>query len=184
MVAVRTLPTAPAVDPARDRMPFHKKLVLLAELGYWPGLDRIYRTAGPSSPEAAAYIDEHLPKAHCAHCDAWYYDYSRRVKYCSEHCRREAAKGEPRPPRVTATPPPLTSHVVRLWRAGSKGQTRTYELRLLPSLLGGATLHCRWSITGCQGWTQRYEDVTDAEAAFRRYWDEALKRGYREEEQA
>lgn len=194
MVAARTTPLdTRTVDPARDRMPYGRKLRLLADAGHWPALDRLYRQYGAASPEVGAFIDDHLPKAYCGHCGEPYYDHSRRVKYCSDRCRRLASYGRsPLPPVSVALPAPVQlalperTSPVRRFRRGrtTMNQGRLYEIQVIPRLLGGAALIRRWGARGraVQQWIDQFEDVDTAERARERYCADVLKRGYVEEE--
>ena len=189
MVAIplETLPPL-RVQPAHDRSSMQRKVTWLAEHGYWRALEAIKQAHGWDSQEVRAWMDAHLPVAWCARCGACYYDFSRRAKYCSDRCRRNAAAhreyhGIPALPPV---PEGLTSYFVRLVRYGP-GLTRTYELRLLPTLTGEADLASSWTRVafdhrpGFQHWTWHFTDVASAEAAFIRRRDDAIRRGYREE---
>lgn len=168
------------VEPKHDRSSTQRKVRWLAEHGFWRGLEAVKNAHGWHSQTVLAWMDSYLPVTWCHHCGNAYYGFSKRLKYCSDRCRRNAAAHREYHHEILPAVPVehLTRYAIRLVRA-----TGTYQLALLPELLGEATLTLRWRHhhSGEQQRTQRYPDLASAAAAFVRYRDAAIGRGYREE---
>lgn len=150
-------PSAPAKTGA-DRLPFQKKVNLLSDRGLWPKLEALAKQHGWNSEEMRSFIDANLPKAPCPICNTEFYVYSRRVKYCSDRCRRVAAAGNERlrdtapaepPARVANAEPPKSQKngdlCVRLERTGDDPlDQRFYILMVVQDLFGAVALVRRW----------------------------------------
>lgn len=179
-----------------DRLPFQKKVNLLSDRGLWPQLETLAKQHGWHSEEMRSFIDANLPKAPCPICETEFYVYSRRVKYCSDRCRRVAAAGTER--TRAAFPPATPTKVegaekttfqpsgdlcVRLERAGDDPMDhRFYILMVVQDLFGSVALVRRWgrderersqqSVTSFLSLDQALEQLERHKAV-------CLKRGYR-----
>lgn len=145
--------------PGADRLPFQKKVNLLSDRGLWPQLEALAKQHGWHSEHMRAFIDANLPKAPCPMCSTEFYVYSRRVKYCSDRCRRVAAAGNERS-RDGATLPAAVVRTeaaekqkgqnngdlcVRLERLGDDPlDRRFYILMVVQDLFGAVALVRRW----------------------------------------
>lgn len=186
-----------SAEPARtaspltnDRLPMHKRVTLLSERGYWPQIESLAKRHGWGSTEVVTFIDAHLPKADCPICGTPFYDYSRRVKYCSDKCRRKAAAllehghESPAKKRVApATPKPVLGpddQCVRLEREAA-GRRIGYVLLVTCDLFGVVALTRRWGKVGTHRWrqvTRQYATLEDALAAMYVCQERQLQRGY------
>ena len=180
----------PAPQPGTDRLPFQKKINLLADRGHWPQMEALAKRHGWQSEELRAFIDANLEKAPCPICGTPFYVYSRRVKYCSDRCRRAAAAGNERGERPAAAakaekPRQQASGdlFVRLERSGGNpSERRFYVLMVVQDLFGSVALVRRWGrdehersqqvITNFQALDQALEQLD-------RYKEACLKRKYR-----
>jgi predicted DNA-binding WGR domain protein len=157
----RAVEAAPPSAPAKagaDRLPFQKKVNLLADRGLWPQLEALAKHHGWHSAEMRSFIDANLPKAPCPICATEFYVYSRRVKYCSDRCRRIAAAGNERlrdaapagplvlPASVEPAKPQKNGDLcVRLERTGDDPlDRRFYILMVVQDLFGAVALVRRW----------------------------------------
>lgn len=153
-----TATSAPS-KPGADRLPFQKKVNLLSDRGLWPQLEALAKQHGWHSDQMRAFIDANLPKAPCPICSTEFYVYSRRVKYCSDRCRRVAAAGTERmrndvavtvaPTRVAPDEKPKVQSngdlCVRLERTGDDPlDRRFYILMVVQDLFGAVALVRRW----------------------------------------
>jgi predicted DNA-binding WGR domain protein len=153
--AATTVPS----KPGTDRLPFQKKINLLSDRGLWPQLEALAKQHGWHSDQMRSFIDANLPKAPCPICRTEFYVYSRRVKYCSDRCRRVAAAGNERtrtdvalaiaPTRVAPDERPKAQRngdlCVRLERTGDDPlDRRFYILMVVQDLFGAVALVRRW----------------------------------------
>jgi predicted DNA-binding WGR domain protein len=178
-----------------DRLPFQKKVNLLSDRGLWPQLEALAKQHGWHSEEMRSFIDANLPKAPCPICDTQFYVYSRRVKYCSDRCRRAAAAGTERT-RATVAPPSAAVAAgeekpkfqnngdlcVRLERTGDDpADQRFYILMVVQDLFGSVALVRRW---GREEGERSQQNVTSflsldqALEQLERHKAVCLKRGY------
>jgi len=179
-----------------DRLPFQKKVNLLSDRGLWPQLEALAKQHGWHSEEMRSFIDANLPKAPCPICDTQFYVYSRRVKYCSDRCRRIAAAGTERTRATVATSPaPARADgeekpkfqnngdlCVRLERTGDDpADQRFYILMVVQDLFGSVALVRRW---GREEGERSQQNVTSflsldqALEQLERHKAVCLKRGY------
>lgn len=183
----------PPPNPQKDRLPFNKKLRLIAEKGLWQEIDRVARSYGWDSREVCAFFAEHLDKAQCPVCNETYYVHSRRVKYCSDTCRRKAANNIQairRDEQESATEQRLEHRdtlpeggmEAELWCDLSEGRDRRiYLIRLVPGHGSIYTVIRQWWRDGAR---RRQETKTEFETAaaaveeFYRIEDQCTKRGY------
>lgn len=197
----RTIDDVKATDaapPVNDRLPFQKKINLLSDRGLWPRLESLAKRHGWHSPEMRAFIDANLPKAPCPICGTPFYVYSRRVKYCSDKCRRAAAAGnERREPTPVASvvapagaeprkPKPVGSSddlCVRLERRGEVATDRRYYmLMVVQDLFGSVALVRRWGRDEREHSQQvvtNFATLDQALEQLERFKEVCLKRGYR-----
>jgi predicted DNA-binding WGR domain protein len=186
-----------AAPPANDRLPFQRKINLLSDRGLWPQMESLAKRHGWHSPEMRAFIDAHLPKAPCPICGTPFYVYSRRVKYCSDKCRRAAAAGNERrerAPAALAAPTPLAPRrpkpagssddlCVRLERRGeSAADRRFYMLMVVQDLFGSVALVRRWGRDEHEHSQQvvtNFATLDQALEQLERHKEVCLKRGYR-----
>ncbi len=182
-----------AISPKVDRLPLRKKIHLLSDRGLWPQLERLVKAYGWEGEQTMLFIDSNLPKACCANddCTEQFYMYSKRVKYCSDKCRRQAAakpKGGVERPTAPQLEQPIITSVqvgelcIKLVRSGAEGKTtRFYTLMVVQDLFGNVTLNRRWGRDE-QDQAQRRSEacVSLAEAVehFNRLKESCLKRGY------
>lgn len=145
-------PPEPFAWPKNDRLTLRKKVALLSDRGLWRAMDALAARHGWESAEVARFIDAHLPKAACRHCGGLFYAYSRRVKHCSDRCRRlhsaandpaTAHQSAPRllPPVPAAPRRPLNADDLCVWlhRDAEDPADRRYYLLLIVQDLGGTT---------------------------------------------
>jgi len=188
-------PIAPSKSGA-DRLPFQKKVNLLSDRGLWPQLEALAKGHGWHSEEMRAFIDANLPKAPCPICATTFYVYSRRVKYCSDRCRRIAAAGNERTrDTAPATPPtraessekpkaPVNGDLcVRLERTGDEPlDRRFYILMVVQDLFGAVALVRRWGRDEREHSQQTVTSFLSLDQALEqleRHKAICLKRGYR-----
>jgi predicted DNA-binding WGR domain protein len=188
-------PDAPA-KPGVDRLPFQKKVNLLSDRGLWPQMEALAKRHGWQSEEIRSFIDANLPKAPCPICETQFYVYSRRVKYCSDRCRRVAAAGNERT-RDAATPPapPVRFEpgeppkmaskgdlCVRLERTGDDPlDRRFYILMVVQDLFGAVALVRRWGRDERERSQQNVTSFLSLDQALEqleRHKAVCLKRGY------
>jgi predicted DNA-binding WGR domain protein len=188
--ADRTNMVARPVKPGQDRLPFQKKVNLLSDRGLWPQMEALAKRCGWHSAEMRAFIDANLPKVPCPICGTPFYVYSRRVKYCSDRCRRAAAAASDRAPRV-AHPAQPEARTVKLAQSGDLcvrleridgSDRRFYMLMVVQDLFGSVSLIRRWGrdeqeraqrvVTACPTLDQALE-------LLERHKETCLKRGYR-----
>ena len=189
-----------------DRLPFQKKVNLLSDRGLWPQLEGLAKRHGWHSPEMQAFIDANLPKLPCPICGTLFYVYSRRVKYCSDRCRRAAAAkhegsavaqaepasaAEAKQPQVPLQPVPRAKPTgdlcVRLERRNSDGSDRRFYLLLVvQDLFGAVTLIRRWGRDEReprqrpgQKVVTAFDSLEHALEQSEKYKEMCLKRGYR-----
>lgn len=186
----------PFAWPKNDRLTLRKKVALLSQCGLWRDMDALAQAHGWESAAVARFIDAHLPKAPCQHCGAPFYAYSRRVRHCSDRCRRlHAAANDPATahqaaPRTLPPPPAMPRRepnaddlCVWLHRAApDPADRRFYLLLIVQDLFGGVALVRQWGRDDTphpqQGVTH-YRDLADACAAQTRFVAIQRKRGYR-----
>jgi predicted DNA-binding WGR domain protein len=195
----RTIEQAPSAAPSKegvDRLPFQKKVNLLSDRGLWPQMEALAKQHGWHGPEMRSFIDANLPKAPCPICATEFYVYSRRVKYCSDRCRRIAAAGTERV-RATASPmattAPLENHekpkaqnngdlCVRLERIGEEpADRRFYILMVVQDLYGAVALVRRWGRDERERSQQNVTSFLSLDQALEqleRHKAVCLKRGY------
>lgn len=190
-------PAADAAPSANDRLPFQKKISLLSDRGLWPQMEALSKRYGWHSPEMRAFIDANLPKAPCPICGTPFYVYSRRVKYCSDKCRRAAAAGNERrerepidpvapEPAATRKPKPAGNSdelCVRLERRGEHpADRRFYMLMVVQDLFGAVKLVRRWGRDEREHSQQVVTNVATLDKALEQleyHKEVCLKRGYR-----
>lgn len=189
-------PAADTAPPANDRLPFQKKISLLSDRGLWPQMEALAKRHGWHSPEMRAFIDANLPKAPCPICGTPFYVYSRRVKYCSDKCRRAAAAGNERrdrPPAAPAAADPVAVKAkpvgsgdelcVRLERRGEHpADRRFYMLMVVQDLFGSVKLVRRWGRDEREHSQQVVTNVATLDMALEQleyHKEVCLKRGYR-----
>ena len=193
MVAAPAIDAAatPTVDPAHDRMSYGRKLRLLADAGHWPAMERLIRDYGRESDQVTAFIEARLPVGACAWCGASYFAYTKKLKYCTDKCRRLAAHAK----EAGATPAPAAPAkgalsapgelCLRLVRCGVEGKTtRFYTLVVVQDLFGGVYLNRQWGrerLGEGQRRSDRYASLDEAVRQFAAIKELAFKRGYREE---
>lgn len=190
---------APAVavpSAKNDRLPFQRKVNLLSDRGLWPKMEELSKLHGWHSAEMLAFIDANLPKAPCPICDNEFYVYSKRVKYCSDRCRRAAAAGNERSRNnvATATLPTAPEEAkkpkaenngdlcVRLERLGDDPEDRRfYILMVVQDLFGAVALVRRWGRDErerSQQTVTTYLTLDQALEDMERHKAVCLKRGY------
>ncbi|GEM_PF-532552 len=183
--------TPPAAKPMHDRLPFQKKVNLLSDRGLWPQLESLAKRHGWHSDEMSTFIDENLPKAPCPICSTPFYVYSRRVKYCSDKCRRAAAAAPER--GVRTTPVTTESRKVRLPHSGDlcvrlerveadARNRRFYMLMVVQDLFGAVALVRRWGRDEherSQQVVSTFPSLDQALEQLERHKEVCLKRGYR-----
>ncbi|HEY8743910.1 MAG TPA: WGR domain-containing protein [Chloroflexota bacterium] len=188
-------PSAPA-KPGADRLPFQKKVNLLSDRGLWPQLEALAKQHGWHSENMRAFIDANLPKAPCPICSTEFYVYSKRVKYCSDRCRRVAAAGNERIRDGAAAPAPaMRTEVaekpkgqnngdlcVRLERLGDDPlDRRFYILMVVQDLFGAVALVRRWGRDERERSQQTVTSFLSLDQALEqleRHKATCLKRGY------
>jgi predicted DNA-binding WGR domain protein len=179
----------PGPQPSQDRLPFQKKVNLLSDRGLWPQLESLAKRHGWHSPEMRAFIDANLPKAPCPICGTPFYVYSRRVKYCSDRCRRAAAASSERaraPAPAAETKPERHADgdlCVRLERVDAEaGDRRFYMLMVVQDLFGQVALVRRWGhdeLERSQQVVTTFATLDQALEQLARHKDLCLRRGYR-----
>jgi predicted DNA-binding WGR domain protein len=156
-------------------------------------LEALAKQHGWYSAEVQAFIDRHLPKARCPIDGREFYVYSKRVKYCSDKCRRAAAAGHVRPPQAPVdlpTPEPVKSKTkisgdlcVRLERVGSSADDRRfYTLMVVQDLFGTVSLVRRWGRNEAEHSQQlitTFRSLDQALEQLEHHRQICLKRGYR-----
>lgn len=183
------MPTKAA--PSMDRLPFAKKVHLLSDRGLWPQLEALAKRYGWVADEVTQFIDQNLAKGQCPICQQPFYIYSKRVKYCSDRCRRQAAAKPTNRPVKEAIAAEETESVqsiqvkelcIKLVRHGADGSNaRFYTLMIVQDLFGNVALTRRWGRDEQEQSQQRSEPFTSLEAAvakFRQLKDATMKRGY------
>jgi predicted DNA-binding WGR domain protein len=182
-----------ATKNGADRLPFQKKVNLLSDRGLWPPLEALAKQHGWYSAEVQAFIDRHLPKARCPIDGREFYVYSKRVKYCSDKCRRAAAAGHVRPAQMpakveVAEPAKPKARItgdlcVRLERAGtSASDRRYYTLMVVQDLFGTVSLVRRWGRSEAEHSQQlitTFRSLDQAVEQLEHHRQICLKRGYR-----
>jgi predicted DNA-binding WGR domain protein len=176
-----------------DRLPFQKKVNLLSDRGLWPQLEALAKHHGWHSEEMRSFIDANLPKAPCPICETQFYVYSRRVKYCSDRCRRIAAAGTERTRATPAAPtradgeekPKFQNNgdlCVRLERTGDDpADHRFYILMVVQDLFGAVALVRRWGRDEGERSQQNVTSFLSLDQALEqleRHKAVCLKRGY------
>lgn len=180
----------PPPDPESDRLPFEKKLTILAELGQWPKLEQLAKTYGWNSTEVRDFMHWHLPKAACAMCGKTFYKYTRRVKYCSDRCRRRAAnEGIPgsqaeRPRTQDPLSPRLPAEGLQVLleqRAHEESERRYYLVQIVRVSAGEHQVLRQWWREGAlrrQTAEKRFKNLADALELFNGTKERCLSRGY------
>lgn len=188
-------PASAAPRQGVDRLPFQKKVNLLSDRGLWPQMEALAKRHGWHSEEMRNFIDDNLPKAPCPICQTLFYVYSKRVKYCSDRCRRIAAAGNERahsaaaPELVTRRDDPTKAKVqsngdlcVRLERTGDDpSERRFYILMVVQDLFGAVALVRRWGRDERERSQQTVSSFLSLDQALEqmeRHKATCLKRGY------
>lgn len=182
----------PFAWPKNDRLTLRKKVALLSQCGLWRDMDALAQAHGWESAAVARFIDAHLPKAPCQHCGTTFYAYSRRVRHCSDRCRRlhalagEEQRARPAPATLPVAPPRRepNADACCVWlhrEALDPADCRFYLLLIVQDLFGGVALVRQWGRDDTphpqQGVTH-YRDLADACAAQTRFVAIQRKRGY------
>ncbi|MCL5947479.1 MAG: WGR domain-containing protein [Chloroflexi bacterium] len=185
-----TVDVLPPPDPESDRLPFEKKLTILAELGQWPKLEQLAKAYGWTSPEVRDFMHRHLPKAACAMCGKTFYKYTRRVKYCSDRCRRRAANEgipgshaeRPKPQSHLSLELPTEGMQVLLEQVANEERERRYYLVQIVRVGAGEHQVLRqWWREGAvhrQTAEKRFKNLADALELFNGTKERCLSRGY------
>lgn len=188
-------PASTAPKPGVDRLPFQKKVNLLSDRGLWPQMEALSKRHGWHSEEMRTFIDDNLPKAPCPICESLFYVYSKRVKYCSDRCRRIAAAGNERtrsavaPELVPGSEDPAKPKIqsngdlcVRLERTGDDpSERRFYILMVVQDLFGAVALVRRWGRDERERSQQTVSSFLSLDQALEqleRHKATCLKRGY------
>ena len=181
-----------AVDLDYGRLPFEKAVTALADRGHWPALERVANAHGWRSPEVRAFALANLPIEACGICGAQYIRISKRVRYCSDRCRRHVGyvrdvrrMGALLPLAPRPAPVPLSSFANCLMVRGEDDRRQSYLIQVRQTRLGEWCVFVRWGLVAGQVWRCRCDifptsDAALACAVLRR--KAAINRGYKEEE--
>lgn len=80
-----------ALPVGRD-LTLHQKMRILSNLGHWPQMEKVIKEHGPDSQQLAGYVDEHMPSKVCEMCGSRFHAFGRRIRYCSDACRRSMSR--------------------------------------------------------------------------------------------
>lgn len=187
--------TDPSATDQTDRVPLKRKIAFLTQRGHWPEIEAIAAKHGWHSPELATFVDGHLPTCVCPACGACFSLTTRRVRYCSETCRKLAANARDRERRhgSHASAGGLPAHrqvalaerqefSVRLERhVPDRQDHRFYQLKVVQTLFGKTALIRTWGRTDAdrtQTLTLELDSRDSALAEMDRIVTACLKRGY------
>ncbi len=177
-----------------DRVPLDRKLTILVAQGRWREINDIGKTHGWTSPEMVRFADTNLPSSDCPTCGQQFCQTSKRMKYCSDDCRRVSANERDRlrerakasadglPPYRQAALAARHEYCVRLERDDVEETRRwCYIVMLVQTLFGKHALIRRWSRKGTERWQSAQKEFDTNSAAL----DEmnivvaaCLKKGY------